>query len=575
MQISPRLGRQSGVALLATTVLLVVVGTSTMLDRLNQNVDSDLEETLATSEALAVGKAVLLAYAITSDTRPGELPCPDVDYDGEALVGDDYSAATGNPCNQLLGWLPYVTLSSSVIEDGSGARLWYALSDDYHEGGTGVLNSEVSGQLDLLDGGGSVVADDIVAVIIAPGVADGDTQYDRPGEDDSPDATDFSTVADFLEGVNADTDLTDFSTSSAATLNDRVMVITRSELMQGVEKRVLGEVAVILDNARSGGIYPWLKSFEDPQSIDPAADEFRGEVGTREGLLPLHVADEDFDTTFTVTWNMTNADTGVVNGPAWLIPDPSLVIAGSQTATVAARCVWLDDSRVDCDGRTPWVTFDTSGGYPVQRRYRFSLGFTASSFTTSPPTATAQRTRGVSLTADPFPAKGSTPSDLPSRAWHVRVQERHRIPGPDPKGRRDLRVDADTLGTLSVSGIWHDLYVDVAGEVPVWIVNNNWHHLTYTMVSEGYVGTGGGACGGATGDDCLSVNDGATIGMQTDVEAIVVAAGSTLSSLSQNRSSSPTLDDYFEGVNATTGNNVALRDDADDLFNDQVRVVVP
>ena len=121
--------------------------------------------TLATSEALAVGKAVLLAYAITSDTRPGELPCPDVNYDGEALVGDDYSAATGNPCTQLLGWLPHVTLSTSVIEDGSGARLWYALSDDYHEGGTGVLNSEVSGQLDLVDGGGSVVADDIVAVI--------------------------------------------------------------------------------------------------------------------------------------------------------------------------------------------------------------------------------------------------------------------------------------------------------------------------------------------------------------------------------------------------------------------------
>ena len=41
MKISLRSGRQSGAALLATTVLLVVVGTSTMLDRLNHNVDSD------------------------------------------------------------------------------------------------------------------------------------------------------------------------------------------------------------------------------------------------------------------------------------------------------------------------------------------------------------------------------------------------------------------------------------------------------------------------------------------------------------------------------------------------------
>ena len=383
-------------------------------------------------------------------------------------------------------------------------------------------------------------------------------------------------VEDFLEGVNADTDLTDFSTSSAATLNDRVMVITRRELMQGVEKRVLGEVAVILDNARSGGIYPWLKSFEDPQSIDPAADEFRGEVGTREGLLPLHVADEDFDTTFTVTWNMTNAKTNVTGGPGWLIPATSLVIAGSQTATVASRCVWLDDSRVDCDG--PNAMGDL--------RHQWRL----------PGATPAIGSRWVSLRAlsphHPRPLLHSAPAEchsprilFPPRGprqticRHGRgtfgVQERHRIPGPDPKGRRDLRVDADTFGTLSVSGIWHDLYVDAAGEVPVWIVNNNWHHLTYTMVSEGYVGTGGGACGGATGDDCLSVNDGATVGMQTDVEAIVVAAGSTLSSLSQNRSSSPTLDDYFEGVNATTGNNGALRDDADDLFNDQVRVVVP
>ena len=306
MKISFRPKRQSGAALLATTALLVAVGSAAFLDHLNETTDHDLQETLETTDSLAVGKAVLLAYAITGNTRPGELPCPDVDYDGEAVAGVDYSTAPGNACTQLLGWLPYVNLNSSAIEDGSGARLWYALSDDYHEGGIGVLNSEVGGQLGLKNGTGGVVADDIVAVLIAPGVADGDTQWSRPGENATHDATDFAMVDDFLEGLNADTDLTDFSSSSSATFNDRVMVITRAELMQGVERRVLGEFAVILDDARAGGLYPWLKSFEDPQGLDPSVDDFRGEVGTREGFLPLHVAGEDFDTTFTVTWDITN-----------------------------------------------------------------------------------------------------------------------------------------------------------------------------------------------------------------------------------------------------------------------------
>ncbi len=80
-------------------------------------------------EALTQAKAGLIAYAVSvqPDTyakRPGELPCPDLDNDGDAEI-------TCFQAEQRIGRLPWRTLKLPDLRDGYGERLWYALSSTF------------------------------------------------------------------------------------------------------------------------------------------------------------------------------------------------------------------------------------------------------------------------------------------------------------------------------------------------------------------------------------------------------------------------------------------------------------
>ena len=219
------------------TALAVVVATGLVLNRLTGARDRSHE----TVEALALAKASLLAYAVAgSTTRPGELPCPDVDYDGLSTAGVDYTAGGDNPCVSLRGWLPHRTLGvESAILDSEDERLWFALADLYHSGHQDPLNSDVPGSLQV------DAYTDIVAVVIAPlaPVDDAQDAY-RPGESAAHDAV--VDVGHYLEHANADATLTTYvSQVSSGDFNDRLIALTRAELMAAVEKRVLGEVAQV------------------------------------------------------------------------------------------------------------------------------------------------------------------------------------------------------------------------------------------------------------------------------------------------------------------------------------------
>lgn len=182
-----------------------------------------LEREQKTYAALAEAKAVLIGRAIMDQNRPGSLPCPDADHNGSADL------FAGNRCPNYVGYFPWRTLGINPLLDGDGEHLWYTLSANYRDHDVVMpLNSNVAGLLSV------DTINDVVAIVFSVG-APLTGQVGRPS----------NVHTDYLEGENADTD-TVFSAVQSPLQNDRLLVITRAELMQTVEKRVLGEAAKAL-----------------------------------------------------------------------------------------------------------------------------------------------------------------------------------------------------------------------------------------------------------------------------------------------------------------------------------------
>ena len=257
---------QRGVALLVLMLVLVVGSSYMLVSRMNEYAQAYARES-RTQEALGEAKRALLSYAMNyPDLRgneakgPGFLPCPDQDDDGNPEnCGNSVSATV------RFGRLPFRILGFDDLRDSSGSRFWYGVSENFKNTLTDntVINSETPGMLSV-DG-----ANDVVAVILAPGepVA---SQTARPSNDG----------ADYLEDDNATDGDGSFVSAGGDDFNDQVVVITRQELMEIVEKRVAGEVRAILAQyqANNGGAYPWLTPFADPKST------FIGPRGSHDGV---------------------------------------------------------------------------------------------------------------------------------------------------------------------------------------------------------------------------------------------------------------------------------------------------
>lgn len=215
---------QRGAALLLLLMLVSVGALTVFVTGLNR-ATQQLERDRITNEALAQAKAALIGYAVSDANRPGELLCPDVDNDGQVTLSD----YTGSNCKKLVGRLPWKSLGLPELRDGSGEKLWYAVSDAFHANGTASINSDTPGALSVT---GSMSATQIIAVVFAPGQG-------LPGQ--VRDASNINNVEHYLEDTNA-TSSTDFVAGNAtATFNDRLMPIFHTDLFQKVEKRVAQE----------------------------------------------------------------------------------------------------------------------------------------------------------------------------------------------------------------------------------------------------------------------------------------------------------------------------------------------
>lgn len=347
--------RQDGVVLLAL-ILVVLAGSSyLLLSKLNQNAQQYARDT-QTQVALRQAKQALIRYAVTypdlhsSSSRiagPGYLPCPDQTDDG---VGEsDCSDDPGSPATTLstLGRLPVLELGLETLVDGSGERLWYAVSSSFkkNQDATHVLNSETRGTLSV------DLEDDIVAVVIAPGTPL-TWQTDRNGSVETGtyatgDKVYLPSVAgEYLEDGNATVDENDTSYVTGSTVadspvqctdgtlsendvraqcfNDVVMKINRRELMAAVEARVANDVRKALAGYRSqsGGAFPWLAGFVDPKvgGRYGAGLGGYGLTGRHSGTTSttsVKVAYGDFIaagvTGGDVVWNLTDGSHGTVS----------------------------------------------------------------------------------------------------------------------------------------------------------------------------------------------------------------------------------------------------------------------
>ncbi len=220
--------RQRGQAAIIT-VLLLVIGASGLFFYLNNPASIALKQDEQTATALAQAKQALIGYAASHSTRPGALPCPDNNNDGNA------ESPTPTNCPTYLGRLPWKSLGLPDIRDGNGERLWYALSPNFRNLNppTGpILNSETAGQI-TADGTAG-----IVALLISSGTV---------LSNQSREAANANTAANYLENGNENGGTTyTYISGNTNSHNDQLMSLTREQLMPPVELRIAREMRTVL-----------------------------------------------------------------------------------------------------------------------------------------------------------------------------------------------------------------------------------------------------------------------------------------------------------------------------------------
>jgi hypothetical protein len=310
-------------------LVIMVIGAAVFLVSALNSSALQIKRDKITADALAQAKEALIGYAVGVNftggaERPGDLPCPDTNNDGIAETAcGNASGSTGQ--NLRLGRLPWKTLGLPDLRDGSGERLWYAVSNNFKEKThTALLNSDTSGTITIRAPDGSLLndgsgANGVVAVIIAPGnvlqrqgasspqnrsctigvdcdaaekctstpptltpKCDPVNYLDSVAAEDNANFIDVSPTNGFIQGVIKNHD--PVTNSDYVILNDQLLVVTYDNIMQPMQKRVAAEVKQCLtDYAAQGqnmGLYPWPAKLDASAApnYDDVSDTFFGRL---------------------------------------------------------------------------------------------------------------------------------------------------------------------------------------------------------------------------------------------------------------------------------------------------------
>jgi len=268
-------------------VLLVGVGIVLFAYNAVQSTSLTLERDRITANALAQARQALIGRAVADNLRPGSLPCPDIDNDGDA----ESPVAFSGVCPMYIGQLPWKTLGLPDLRDGEGERLWYALSNNFLDFATAEpINSDTRGNRTVHSQSTAVtLTTEAVAVVFAPGAVTGAQIRDTVL---AMCPTTGITIlrnrcaANYLEATGGANNAAlngagpFISASRTPSFNDRLLVITTAELMPPIEQRVARELRRILQNYRAGSgcaCYPWADT-ADGYSDTSSNEKNRGRI---------------------------------------------------------------------------------------------------------------------------------------------------------------------------------------------------------------------------------------------------------------------------------------------------------
>jgi hypothetical protein len=551
---------QRGFAMIAMITLVTMVSAyllSTALSRTTAEVR--LESDTRSRDAMKEAKAALIAYAASqawqvtgANDQPGALPCPATNENGS----DPGSCTTEST---RVGFLPWRTIGSSELRDGSGNLLWYALSANFRKlAGTTIINSDTVGTLTIT---GNAPATQVVAVIIAPGSA-------LNGQNRTSTA-----VANYLEGSNANTSDSDtFTTAqSSDTFNDQIMIVTQADLMAVVEPAVASRIETsikpyITSYASQWSAYPYPAAF--PQN-SAAQSSYSGDTTLTTGMLPVTAS-------LTYPWTASSGAVTLTGGTAGSI---------TGVTCVAGTVGWVVGTGWRCDFtiRSRDSGASSAGWAPCSARYCMDYpAFTvtgrissnaALSFVKLPDattgvtvTSTGGAARAVTGQAISGAFSGANLATVSFQATHVYTRS------SSASFTRVLRV---FIPDATVSPISSDTDADAG-----WFIKQQWYRQTYYAFSSGFKPVGGSAC--TAGSTCLTVNGlPSSYLTSNDKRAILVFAGRKLVSTMTRPSS--TLSDYLEGQNATPADNIfqhfstttSSSGGASTSVNDRVIVLAP
>lgn len=238
--------------MIAMLLLVFMAGTSMFFIAMSDR-SGDVIEMVDYNREMVLAKEALITFAANypdlypgPNNGPGRFPCPDNNLDGQPEASCNGGAEmtyrlpiyanTLNDSGPFYFSRQFIEASQESAPDIEYSQFWYALSNGYATDDADV-NSASPAQL-VFNG-----SPDYVALIIAPG--DSLTEQNRSTESARNNRNNY------LEAPNDSTDTGIFSNypeSQGNEFNDRIIGITRNELMTRVTIKVAMEIKQALDN---------------------------------------------------------------------------------------------------------------------------------------------------------------------------------------------------------------------------------------------------------------------------------------------------------------------------------------
>lgn len=241
--------KQKGAALILFFLALTLSGMSAMLYFLNQN-NTKQQRLDTTYASLTEAKTALIGYAVLNASKPGTMPCPDTDNNGN-------SNSTVSNCTSYIGRLPWrQQLGTTMLRDSNGECLWYALSPVFRTQMadptrlSNPLNSTTNGTINIVNDSDVPIipANAVIAVIFAP-------NYPLSGQSRNGDPTIYcsgdSIASKYLDTKGLVNNATGNVVGNNYTFklgavdngfNDQLIYITAKDLYPSLRKRIAKEI---------------------------------------------------------------------------------------------------------------------------------------------------------------------------------------------------------------------------------------------------------------------------------------------------------------------------------------------